>query len=57
MKVEINMCRRVNGLTIEIRSVVCNWFLPSVMLKGQLCIKDKKQNKTEKTDVFESRIL
>lgn len=54
MKVKINMCRHINGLKTEIRSVVCSWFLPDVMLKGQLCIKDEEK---KNPDVFESRIL
>lgn len=41
MKVEINMCRQVNGLNIEMRSVADSWFLPAVTLEGQLCIEDQ----------------
>lgn len=42
MKVEIKiMCKQVNGLNTEMRSVVDSQFLPAVMLEGQLSIKDQ----------------
>lgn len=37
MNIEVNIiCRHINGLKIEIRSVVSDSYLPDVMLEGLL---------------------